>query len=247
MNKYYSKFTKKNTNSFGRQHYYRKNNYYKKNQYNNNYNQNYKRKIISYDIYEEEIPYDKETILSTNAPSTKDGSFSLSSNSNSRRQSFSDANTNENTDNKNQEIMQDSTFIFMDNKSNTNHGDILPKINLSENELKTAYYKPKNYKEATTTKNENIKKDEDENIVILEINVKISKDKSVDLKLKKYDDMFEVVRECCKKNEISDNYANYFIYTIIKALNSIYGINNLKLNNEEIKVIQDLKKKCDDN
>ena len=248
MNKYYSKCPKRNNNGFGnKQHNYKKNNYYKRNQYNNYINYN-KRKKITYDIYEEEIPYEKETTLSTNDPSTKDGSFSQSSNSNSRKQSFNELNNEYYNDNS-----ENNKDLTLDDNTKKNN---IPKINLSDDVLKTAFYKPKNYKENkenkenTNIKNENKKPentDNNDNITILEINVKISKDKYVYFKLRKYDDMFEVVKETCKKNELSEEYINFFIRTIIKALNSIYGIYNLSLKNDEKKIITDLRKKYNDN
>ena len=245
MNKYYSKCTKRNNNGFGnKQHNYKKNNYYKRNQYNNYINYNRKKKI-NYDIYEEEIPYEKETTLSTNDPSTKDGSFSQSSNSNSRKQSFSEYNNEYYNDNS--EKNKDSSIIILEDNSKINN---IPKINLSEDVLKTAFYKPKNYKESPCTKNEYKKAeniDNNDNITILEINVKIAKDKFIYFKLRKYDDMFQVVKDTCKKNEMSEEYFNFFIRTIIKALNSIYGIYNLSLKDEEKKVINNLRKKYNDN
>ena len=242
MNKYHRKYTKKNNNGIGnKQFYHRKNNYFKKSQYNNNYIQYNKRKKNSYDIYEEEIPYDKEKTLSTNAPSTKDGSFSQGSNSHSRNQSFNEYY------NENIEKNKDSSFFLEEDKFKNTNMDNIPKINLSENEIKNAFYRPKSFKENTTIKNEYKKKNENENIVILEINVKISKDKKIYFKLRKYDDMFQVVEQCCKENEISIENVNFFLHIIVKALNSIYGIYNISLNPEEIKILLDLKEKCNYN
>ena len=244
MNKYYSKCTKRNNNGFAnKQHNYKKNNYYKRNQYNTYINYN-KRKKIAYDAYEEEIPYE-ETTLSTNDPSTKDGSFSQSS-SNSRKHSFNEYNNE--YYNGNWDKNKDSSLLILDDNSKNNN--TIPKINLSEDVLKTAFYKPKNFKENTCPKNE-IKKIEDsdnnDNITILEINVKISKDKYIYFKLRKYDDMFQVVKDTCKKNEMSEEYVYFFISKIIKALNSIYGIYNLNLKDEEKKILNNLKKKYSDN
>ena len=230
MNKFYSKYTKKDTYSH-RQYNHRNTYHYKKNAYNNNYIPYNKRKKINYDIYEEEISYEKEATLSTKAPSTKDSSFSQSSSQNSRRQSIC-----ENIDN------TDSSTVFKEN-NNLEQSKIenIPKINLSEKELKTAYFKPKNYGENSIGKKENTNIKNDENIAILEINVKISEDKIILFKLKKYDDMFKVIHEVCQENEISEEYTNFFALTIIKALNSIYGIYNLKLKEEEIKYLSILK------
>ena len=239
MNKYYSKYSKKD-NYNNRQYNHRNTYHYKRNDYNNNNVPYYKRKNNNYDLYEEEISYEKEATLSTKAPSTKDGSFSQNSNQNSRRQSICE--NNDITENN-----KESSIFIKDNNNleQTKIGNI-PKINLSENELKTAYFKPKNYEQNSVSKKENNNIQNDENIAILEINVKISKDKIILFKLRKYDDMFKVIHEACQENEISEEYTNFFAYTIIKALNSIYGIYNLKLKEEEIKYLSFLKEKYED-
>ena len=234
MSKYNSRYMKKDKN-YNKRQYNNKNNYYrKKNYYNNNeyylYNQ---KNYNTYDLYEDDISVDRETTISTEAPSTKDDSFSQNSNSNSRKQSICEYNS-------------DNLIIF-DNKSiDKSKIDKIPKINLSENEIKSAYFKPKKYKDISLSKNKNNNKNDNsnENINILEINVKISKDKTIEFKLKKYDDMFQVAKEECKKNGLGEDYVNFFVYTIIKALNSIYGIYNLKLREEEIKTLIHLKEKC---
>lgn len=246
MNKYYKKNQKKE--NYGYKQYNQKGNYYhqkiKRNQYNNNYFPYTKRKknLYEYDTYEEEFSNDdRDTTYSANAPSTKDNSFSQSSNSNSRKHSYCENNNDSIENNKG------LNFIIFDNESSRIESNPLPKINLSENDLKTAYFKPKNYKETSIQKEENKKIDKDENFVILEINIKLSKDKSIFFKLKKYDDMFLVAKNACKENEISEEYVNFFVYSIMKALNSIYGIYNLKLNEDEISLINKLKVKCVDN
>jgi hypothetical protein len=189
-----------------------------------------RRKKKSYEIYEEDISYNKETTISANTPSTKDNSLSQSSNSDSIKHSY----TEHNSEN-------------IDQLELLNIEDTSPKINLSENELKTAYYKPKQCNNNTSLKkdiNINNNKDKDENIIILEINVRVSKDKTFNFKLRKYDDMFQVTKDACIKNEISEKYTNFFVLKIIKALNSIYGIYNLSLKEKEIKFLNDLKEKC---
>ena len=155
------------------------------------------------------------------------------SNSTSRRQSICEYNS-------------DNLIIFDNKNLDKPKLDNIPKINLSENEIKSAYFKPKKYKDISLSKNTNNNKNDNnnENINILEINVKISKDKIIEFKLKKYDDMFQVAEEACKKNGLSEDHVKFFVYTIIKALNSIYGIYNLKLKEEEIKTLMNLKEKC---
>ena len=80
-----------------------------------------------------------------------------------------------------------------------------------------------------------------ENTCILEINVKISKDKSYNFILKRFDDLFETVQIFCQINELDTNLYMPIIVNIIKALNSIYGIYNLKLNEKEIQKLLLLK------
>ena len=237
MSKYYHK-----KDNYGyRQYNHRKTNHFKR-PYNNNYISYNKRYKNSYDIYEEEIYYDNEAALSNKAPSTKDGSFSQSSNSNSRKQSYCENNNNENN-----EDNKDSSIIVLESNSlEKSKIDNVPKINLSENELKEAFFKPKNFKENSVTKIENNNKEKNENIIILDISVKISKDKIINFKLRKYDDMFQVIDKTCQEYEIDKNYTNFFAYYIIKALNSIYGIYNLNLKEEEIKFLRDLKERIKD-
>ena len=231
MNKHYTKYINKN---YSNRQYNQKENYQnKRNQYNRSY-YHYpmynRRKKKSYELYEEDISYNKETRISVNTPSTKDNSLSQSSNSDSIKHSYTEYNSE-----------------YIDQLELLNIEDTSPKINLSENELKSAYYKPKQFSNNTSLKkdiNINNNKDKDENIIILEINVKISKDKTFNFKLRKYDDMFQVTKEACIKNEISEEYINFFILKIIKALNSIYGIYNLSLKEKEIKFLNDLKEKC---
>ena len=243
-NNYPTIYTKKDSYK-NRQYNNRKKYYHKRNQYNNNYKAYYKSKKTVYDIYEDEFSYEKETNLSTKAPSTNDGSSqSSNSNSSSRKQSFCD---NINNNNYNCENNKDSNFLFIENKKLEKPKiDNIPKIDLSENELKTAYFKPKNYKEKEESITNKENQNKNANITILEITVKISENKSVDFKLRKYDDMFQVIKETCKENEIDEYYINFFAYTIIKALNSIYGIVNLKLKEDEIRFLYDLKEKFND-
>ena len=226
MNRHYQKFKK---------------NYYYKNKQYNNYKKGYYHKKYQYDnsngaqydnIYEEEISYDKKTMESYSDP--KETSFSQSSKSTSRRQSISDYN-----DNISCESNKETPLIIIDDTTANNTNQNFTKINLSESELEKAFFKPKNYKSDSEKKAES--KSMGENIVILDINVKISDNKSINFQLKKFDDMVQLVKDTCKKNELGEDYVNFFIYTIIKALNSIYGIYNLPLKKEEIEFLLNLK------
>ena len=233
------KFSKKDFNK--NKHYkYKKGNYFKKSQYNNIYEAYNKKKDNSNEnIYDEEYSYDKRTTESTYSTSTIDNSFSYSSKSISRKQSFSD-----NSDDNFSFVHIDNNDLYCDNSNPNLKIDNFTKINLSDNDLKNAYYRPKNYKGDSLSKNGNITQKLNENITILDIGVKISENEVINFKLRKYDDMFEVVKRTCKENDLNENYQNFFIYTIIKALNSIYGIYNLSLKKEEISFLQVLKDKC---
>ena len=232
MSKYYSKF---NYNNYDTRKYKQKENYhnnrnlYTKNNKNNYYYPKYnnRRKKKSYESYEEETSYEKEATFSINTPSTIDNSFSQSSNSDSIKYNYPEYNTNS----------HDNSIAISNNSNNKMEllnfeDDFTPKINLSESEFKTAYYKPKKFSSKNTNsfsdKNSS-NEDKNENTIILEINIKISKDKVINFKLRKYDDMFQVTKDECIKNGLNVDYTNFFIFKIIKALNSIYGIYNISL------------------
>ena len=89
--------------------------------------------------------------------------------------------------------------------------------------------------------NDEILEAKKENTCILEINVKISKDKTYNFILKRFDDLFETVQIFCQINELDTNLYMPIIVNIIKALNSIYGIYNLELNEKEIQKLLLLK------
>ena len=82
---------------------------------------------------------------------------------------------------------------------------------------------------------------EKENTDILEIYVKISEKKPLLFKIRRYDDMFKTVKIFCEINKLDPKLIRPFIIYIIKALNSIYGIYNLNLKNDEIRFLKDIK------
>jgi hypothetical protein len=249
MNFYYPKYTKND----GYQTRYNRNkgNYYqRKNRYqnHNNYKQNNYYKKINYEnnIYEEEINNDKEI---------SEGSFSKSTHSNSRKNSFGENN------NENNEVNQESSTPNISNDNNKEivheqNNNIANKIKISQDVIKSAFFIPKSYKEKNNiikpennfAQKEKIeikekKEKKDENIVILEINIRISKDKTIFFELRKYDDMFLVIKKFCEENNLNEKIQKFLPLVIIKALNSIYGIMNLKLTNEEIVYIKEIREK----
>ena len=82
---------------------------------------------------------------------------------------------------------------------------------------------------------------ERENTDILEINVKISAKNSLVFKIRRYDDMFKTVKIFCEINKLDTKLIRPLIIYVIKALNAIYGIYNLSLKSEEIRLLKDIK------
>ena len=87
------------------------------------------------------------------------------------------------------------------------------------------------------------KEKEKENTDILCINIKINSDELLVFKIRRYDDMFKTVKIFCEINKLDTKYIKPLIIYIIRALNSIYGIYNLSLNENEIKFIEDLRER----
>ena len=84
---------------------------------------------------------------------------------------------------------------------------------------------------------------EKENTDILAIHVKISQKETLVFKIRRYDDMFKTVKIFCEINKLDIKLIRPLIIYIIKALNCIYGIYNLKLKNDEIQYLKDIKNK----
>ena len=84
---------------------------------------------------------------------------------------------------------------------------------------------------------------EKENTDILSINVKVSENESLVFKIRRYDDMFKTVKIFCEINHLDIKFIRPFILYIIKALNGIYGLYNLTLNDEEIEFLKEFREK----
>ena len=93
----------------------------------------------------------------------------------------------------------------------------------------------------TQINNNNLFEKDKENTDILEINVKVSEGHTLTFKIRRFDDMFKTVKIFCEINKLDIKLIRSFIIYIIKALNSIYGIFNLPLKNEEILFLKDIK------
>ena len=80
-----------------------------------------------------------------------------------------------------------------------------------------------------------------ENTEILEVNVKIAKDKNVVFKLRRFDDLFLTVKLFCEINSIEEKLMKPIITKALCTLNSIYQIYNAKMDSRNIKILQMLK------
>ena len=77
-----------------------------------------------------------------------------------------------------------------------------------------------------------------ENTEILQVNVKIAKDKNVIFKLRRFDDLFLTVKLFCEINSIEEKLIKPIIIQALCTLNSIYQIYNTQLDSKNIKILQ---------
>ena len=77
-----------------------------------------------------------------------------------------------------------------------------------------------------------------ENTEILQVNVKIAKDKDVVFKLRRFDDLFLTVKLFCEINSIEEKLIKPIITKALCTLNSIYQIYNSKLEPQNIKILK---------
>ena len=80
-----------------------------------------------------------------------------------------------------------------------------------------------------------------ENTEILQVNVKIAKDKNVIFKLRRFDDLFLTVKLFCEINSIEEKLIKPIITKALCTLNSIYQVYNTQLDSRNIKILQMLK------
>ena len=80
-----------------------------------------------------------------------------------------------------------------------------------------------------------------ENTEILNINVKIAKNKNVVFKLRRFDDLFMTVKLFCEINSIDIKMMKPIISKALCTLNSIYQIYNSQLDMKNIIILQMLK------
>ena len=81
-----------------------------------------------------------------------------------------------------------------------------------------------------------------ENTEILNVQVKISKDKTAVFKLKRYDDLFLTIKLFCEINSVDEKLIKPLIIKSLSALNTIYQVMNSQLDNQQINVLKTIKK-----
>ena len=81
-----------------------------------------------------------------------------------------------------------------------------------------------------------------ENTEILNVQVKISKDRTAVFKLKRYDDLFLTIKLFCEINSVDEKLIKPLIIKSLSALNTIYQVMNSQLDNQQINVLKTIKK-----
>ena len=80
-----------------------------------------------------------------------------------------------------------------------------------------------------------------ENTEILNVNVKISKDKTAIFKLKRFDDLFLTIKLFCEINSVDEKLIKPLIIKSLATLNTIYQVMNSKLEEKQIDVLKKVK------
>ncbi len=80
-----------------------------------------------------------------------------------------------------------------------------------------------------------------ENTEILNVQVKISKDKTAIFKLKRFDDLFLTIKLFCEINSVDEKLIKPLIIKSLSTLNTIYQVMNSKLDGNQIRVLKNIK------
>ena len=170
----------------------------------------------------------------------------LSINNNNSNFILSPIQNNNNKNNINLFNLYESNII----PSNSNSTTLIPSLNLNKTInnvfIGNSYYDTNTINNCITNNSMEFyhkKEKEKENTDILCINIKINNNELLVFKIRRYDDMFKTVKIFCEINKLDTKYIKPLIIYIIRALNSIYGIYNLSLNENEIKFIEDLRER----
>lgn len=81
-----------------------------------------------------------------------------------------------------------------------------------------------------------------ENTEILNVQVKISKDRTAVFKLKRYDDLFLTIKLFCEINSVDEKLIKPLIIKSLSTLNTIYQVMNSQLDDQQINVLKTIKK-----
>ena len=80
-----------------------------------------------------------------------------------------------------------------------------------------------------------------ENTEILNVQVKISKDRTAIFKLKRYDDLFLTIKLFCEINSVDEKLIKPLIIKSLSTLNTIYQVMNSKLDDQQINILKKVK------
>ena len=117
------------------------------------------------------------------------------------------------------------TSLCHNNSSFTNTSTAVPSVN-------------KDHLSSLVTNNDDKDK---ENTDVLCVNLKISANETLVFKIRRYDDMFKTVKMFCEINNLDTSYIRPLIVYVIKTMNVIYGIINMKITDDEISYLQMIK------
>lgn len=81
-----------------------------------------------------------------------------------------------------------------------------------------------------------------ENTEILNVQVKIAKDRTAVFKLKRYDDLFLTIKLFCEINSVDEKLIKPLIIKSLSTLNTIYQVMNSQLDNQQINLLKTIKK-----
>ena len=160
-------------------------------------------------------------------------------------------NNNQNINNLNL-LLNNNNFLFSNNNINfncSNSNDSIQPFNLYDSHNSNSFHKMNSFDSLHSSIKTQISgsfienEKEKENTDILEIYVKISEKNTLLFKIRRYDDMFKTVKIFCEINKLDIKLIRPLIIYIIKALNSIYGIYNMNLKNDEIRFLKEIKEK----
>ena len=80
-----------------------------------------------------------------------------------------------------------------------------------------------------------------ENTAVLCVSLKISAKENLVFKIRRYDDMFKTVQMFCEINNLETSFIRPLIIYVIKTMNMIYGVMNMKLTEDDISYLHMIK------